>query len=139
MNRQVGGLDKPGQGDGAEARATMRGQARRPPSHDVSPPPRAGHRNSRQEGARHRTASTRSDAYRKSDDWDVARGELSPDIGLDSLAVSALAIRQRAHVLAHLRGSKEPFRQAGRGTAQLLTPASPRGNHTQAAPAAPAD
>ncbi|MEW1659026.1 hypothetical protein [Streptomyces sp. NPDC093707] len=116
----------------------MRGNARSPPSHDLSPPPRAGHRNSRQDGARRRTASTRSDAYRNSYDWDVACGELSPDIGLDSLAVSALAIRQRAHVLARLRGSKEPFRQAGHGTAQLLTLASPRGNRTQAVPAAPA-
>ncbi|MEE6267673.1 MULTISPECIES: TetR family transcriptional regulator C-terminal domain-containing protein [Streptomyces] len=69
----------------------------------------------------------------------VACGELSPDVGVDSLAVSILAIRQGTHVLARLRGSQEPFRQAGRGIAQLLALASPREDSAQAAPASLAD
>ncbi|AKA08186.1 TetR family transcriptional regulator [Streptomyces noursei ZPM] len=69
----------------------------------------------------------------------VACGELSPDVDVDSLAVSILAIRQGAHVLARLRGSQEPFRQAGRGIAQLLALASPREDSAQAAPASLAD
>jgi AcrR family transcriptional regulator len=55
----------------------------------------------------------------------VERGELDPGVDVESLAVSILAIRQGAYTLARLGRSAEPFRQAGRGIAQLLTLAAP--------------
>jgi AcrR family transcriptional regulator len=55
----------------------------------------------------------------------VERGELRGDVDIESLAVSILAIRQGAYTLARLARSDEPFRQAGRGIAQLLALAAP--------------
>ncbi|GAA1943904.1 TetR/AcrR family transcriptional regulator [Kitasatospora viridis] len=60
-------------------------------------------------------------------DEGVARGELRADVDTESLAVSILAIRQGAYALARLARSEEPFRQAGRGIAQLLALAAPEG------------
>ncbi|MFE5479849.1 MULTISPECIES: TetR/AcrR family transcriptional regulator [unclassified Nocardia] len=47
-------------------------------------------------------------------------GELDPNLDVDDLAATILAVRQGAYVLARGAQSSEPFRRATRGILQLL-------------------
>jgi TetR/AcrR family transcriptional regulator, transcriptional repressor for nem operon len=71
-------------------------------------------------------------------DEGVRRGELRPDVDTADLAVSILAIRQGAYTLARLARSQEPFRQAGRGIAQLIALAAPAPDRAPAPESGPA-
>ncbi|GAB3376718.1 TetR/AcrR family transcriptional regulator [Amycolatopsis echigonensis] len=55
----------------------------------------------------------------------VERGELRPDVDVQALAVTILAIRQGAYALARLADSDEPFRQSVKAVSQLLETARP--------------